>query len=590
MLFFWGLLFSLALFAPHSGQAASIENFNSRLDIKSDGAVYVTETIVYDFGSEQKHGIYRVIPVKYQRNGLNYSLGFSFERVTDEQGRSYKANVTNVGAYWEMKVGDPDILVSGKKFYVFQYTVTDAINFFSDHDELYWNTTGNGWKVEIQTASAQVTLPVAVSALAVTKACFAGTLGGTDPCSGFTVNVDANEKADTVTFHHDGFLDVGQGLTIVIGFPKGLIKEPSLTRTVIKTILDNKIFFLPLTVFFALLYYWYTRGRDPEGRGTVVVQYEAPEGLVPAEVGTIIDEHADNYDISAEVINLAVKGYLKITRLEKKEFIFGTTVDYEFERIKSSVPLGSEVEGELLRKLFKRRSKSSVASILDSGSYEPLSSVRLSDLKDQFSKDLAELKKIVYGMVTRKGYFVQNPETVRNMFFIGGGVVVVFGFLFGHIWGASGLWSLILSGALAFIFGFVMPKKTQKGVAAKEYILGLKTYLSVAEKERIEFHNAPEKSPKLFEKLLPYAMVLKVENVWGAQFADLYKDSAPGWYVNGAGQAFIFSSFMSDLGNFSKATGTTLAAVPGGAGSGGSGFGGGGFSGGGFGGGGGGSW
>jgi uncharacterized membrane protein len=136
----------------------------------------------------------------------------------------------------------------------------------------------------------------------------------------------------------------------------------------------------------------------------------------------------------------------------------------------------------------------------------------------------------------------------------------------------------------------LMPQKTLKGVATKEYILGLKKYLSVAEKDRLKFHNAPDKNPQRFEKLLPYAMVLGVEKEWAEQFKDIYKQN-PNWYEDRTGSPVAFNSliFVNSLNSFSSEANSSLYSNPSSGASGGSGFSGGG-SGGGFGGGGGGSW
>jgi uncharacterized membrane protein len=148
--------------------------------------------------------------------------------------------------------------------------------------------------------------------------------------------------------------------------------------------------------------------------------------------------------------------------------------------------------------------------------------------------------------------------------------------------------SAIISAIIVFVFGFLMPARTHKGVLAKEYILGLKEYLMVAEKDRIKFHNAPEKNPKQFEKLLPYAMVLGVEKEWAEQFKDIYIQN-PSWYNDPSGANFNSLVLLSSLNSFSSSTNSVLTSVPSSASGGGSGFGGGG-GGGGFGGGGGGSW
>jgi len=169
-----------------------------------------------------------------------------------------------------------------------------------------------------------------------------------------------------------------------------------------------------------------------------------------------------------------------------------------------------------------------------------------------------------------------------------GGTIFLMSFPNAGIFGALGITSFAISGLLIIIFGLFMPAKTRKGALAKEHILGFKKYLSVAEKDRIEFHNAPKKNPERFEKLLPYAMALGVEEEWAKQFEGIY-DKQPDWYGGPSAARFNALTLTRSLNSFSSSANSTLASKPSSASGGGSGFSGGG-SGGGFGGGGGGSW
>jgi len=336
-----------------------------------------------------------------------------------------------------------------------------------------------------------------------------------------------------------------------------------------ETLKDNWILVLPVIVFIVMFRLWWLKGRDPKGRGTIIAQYEAPDNLTPLEVGTIIDERADNKDISAEIINLAVKGYLKISKVENK--VFFKTDDYQLEKLKESNDLKEHFDKDLLSGIFKNRKK-----------------IKLSDLKNEFYKTLNKINEEIYDILTTKGYFVKNPNTVVWKYLATGFACVFLAFLLGSFFGGLVILSFIISGIVIGIFGWFMPARTLKGVRAKEYILGLKEYLSVAEADRIKFHNAPEKNPERFEKLLPYAMVLGVEKEWAKQFEGIYKNP-PSWYSDPSGASFNSLLFVSSLHNFSASANSTLASTPSQASGGGSGFSGG-SSGGGFGGGGGGSW
>lgn len=320
-----------------------------------------------------------------------------------------------------------------------------------------------------------------------------------------------------------------------------------------------------------MLSLWLKRGRDPKGRGTIIAQYEPPDNLTPVEVGTVIDEKVDKKDISAEIIYLAVKGYLKIILLEGGGLF--KTKDYELQKLKDENDLPNDFDKKLMESLFGSKS-----------------SIKLSDVKKDFNfyKDITETIEKIYQSVVNKNYFGKNPNKVKTVYIIIGVIIWFFGFLSGFIFGSFGIVSGFIAGLIVIIFGIFMPVKTKEGVLAKEHILGLKEYLSVAEKERLSFHNAPEKNPEHFEGFLPYAMVLGVEKEWAKQFEGIYNQQ-PNWYVGPVSGGFSVAVFVNDLGRF-QASANAVFGGRGSAASGGSGFGGGGFSGGGFGGGGGGSW
>lgn len=579
---FIGTALLFAALAHAASAAERINEFSVSVRIRPDAAIAVTERITYDFGAEQRHGIFRDIPFKYRARGGTFALRLFDIIVTDENGIRYPFTVSTQGSDKRIKIGDPNAYVTGIKTYVISYKVKRAINYFADHDELYWNAIGTNWKVPIANPSASVTLPAAVDPASVHIECFAGPYGSSAPCAA------SETSADRAMFSH-GALSPGEGLTVVVGFPKGIVAKPSPIASFLETLRDNGILALPIFTLGLLFWLWRTRGRDPAGRGTIVPQYDPPrheevfgksiakEFLTPAEVGTIVDEHAQNKDVSAIIIDLAVRGYLKITHTGEAGIIFKST-DYILEQLKPGDDLKNQFEKILLKELFDY----GVTLPSDTSS---IAMVRLSDLKDKFRKELEEVKKEIYRATELKGYFPHNPHTVRGAY-IGAGIsAIVLGFFLGRVWGALGVVSFILSGVLAIIFSFAMSRRTLKGVRAKEYILGFKDYLSYAEKDRIRFHNAPEKNPERFEKLLPYAMVLGVEKEWAKQFEGIYREP-PRWYHDPSGQAFSALVFTDTLGGFSSTASSTLSSAPGG----GSGFGGGGGAGGGGGGGGGGSW
>ncbi len=550
-----------------SAQVAEVEknaSYNGEIKINSDSSVDVKEIITYDFGDRQKHGIFRFIPVKYKARGGNFNLRISKIKVADENGAPYNFTVSYPGNDIEIKIGDADKFVSGQKTYVISYVIRRAVNYFPDHDELYWNFTGNEWQVPVENVLVRVILPDIAKDNLQYK-CFEGAYGSTDECQ-------ASAEGNVLEYQSVDNISPGQGMTIVAGWPKGITKEPTAFQKFLDIARDNWTLAVPVIVFVLMFRLWFAKGRDPKGRGTIIAQYEPPDSLAPAEIGTMMDGSADNKDASATIIDLAVRGFLKIKRTEEKAFLgLGKNTEYTFSRTKDEEP-ERDFEKEVMKGIF-----------------DSVKEKKLSDLKNKFYKTLSTVKDQLYESVTQKGYYAQNPNTQFGLWIaiaIVGGAVMAF--TFGMLQDGWGVASGIVSGLIILVFGWLMPAVTKKGAELKENILGFKDFLSVTETDRLKFHNAPEKNPEMFEKFLPYAMVLGVEKEWAKQFEGIYNQQ-PDWYEDPSGRAFnaiILSSIVSD---FSDSATSAMASQPSSAAGGGSGFSGGG-SGGGFGGGGGGSW
>lgn len=564
-------IFSFFLLNASSVHAQEkIDEFNVNISLVQDSSFVVTEEIVYNFGSEQRHGIHRDIPYSYQRSGSKYNVRFKVLSVVNEEGKAWPYTVRKLGGKMKVKIGDSEVYVTGIKTYRLTYEVKRAINYFDDHDELYWNVTGDEWLVSITSATATITLPRAVKEDDIQLACYTGSFGSTDQVCSSEIVSDTE-----ISFTTDDKLFTYEGLTIIIGLPKGVLIKPGTWQQVQWFLIDNWSIAIPIIVLFSMFYLWYSRGRDPRVRSTVIPYYEPPDKMPVGELGTIIDEKADLKDISATIIQLAIKGYLKIKEIEKKK-LFGKDRDYELIKLKEADKHLQEYE----KKIFK--------GMFDVGKTRTVSS-----MKNKFYVHLKKIKKALYELVVLDGYFFTNPEKVRQKYAILAALVIPIGviilFVLGNV--VAGI-STALAGVIAIVFSRYMPRKTKKGAEAHKQILGFKWFLSVTETERLKFHNAPAKSPKEFEEFLPYAMVLEVEKEWADQFKDMYV-TPPEWYEGRPGTAFGAWYLASSLGLMSSNINSAMVTAPRGtstAGFGGSGFGGGGFSGGGFGGGGGGSW
>ena len=318
----------------------------------------------------------------------------------------------------------------------------------------------------------------------------------------------------------------------------------------------------PLLILFLLLRKWFKIGRDPKGRGTIIPQYKPYKKLTPGLTGTLIDAKADLRDITSTIIDLAVRGYIKIIQTDKKKFTL--------KKLKNSDSNLLDYEKELFKGIFG----SSKEKDLD-------------DLKHKFYKHIPTIRTDMYELMVSLKFFNKDPEKIRKKYRTWGILLTAFGF-FG-IWAYGLGLPLFAWGILFFIFAPLMPGRTKNGVEGKEWSDGYEMYLHHAERYRLK-----KMTPEHFEASLPYAMVFKVEKEWAKNFEKIYKQ-APSWFEPYPGAMGTWSSiyFVSMLSSsFNPALTSTLASRPGGSYSGGgassgmSGFSGGGFSGGGFGGGG----
>jgi len=567
---FLGLFFSSAFC-----RAEEINSFSSTMKINANATVNFTEVIKYNFGDLEKHGIYRYIPVDYTEGNSNYSINVSNISVTDTDGLNYDFVDAYNGRNLNLKIGDPDALISGLKTYVIKYDVVGAINYFNNHDEFYWNVNGSDWPVSILKSKATVIVPFEIKNPNLEIKCFYGAYGSKNECN-FSYLI--KEGYTQIDFEAPVALASGEDLTIALSFPKGLIAQnapvapirDSVSSSIERsrfvsgfTSINVKDIAVSILLFIVFLFTWFKFGKEPKGRGVIIPQYDVPDGLTPIQVGTITDERVDNVDISAQIIYLAINGYLKITKLEKN--------DYKLEKLKDDSTLPNAFDKLLMSYLFGKGDTVTFSDIKKrEGDF--LTQDYIKDIKEEVLEDLRS-----------REYFNKSSSIAKMSVLSICGALFYLGFSLG-----LGI-AFVFSTVIVFILTYsLFSSRLKKGVEAKEYINGLKLYLSVAEKRRIDFHNDPKSNPKVFEKFLPYAMVLGVEKKWAEQFNSIYLSN---WYVSSNPAAFIIATdFVHDMASFRTATNNTFSITNVGTGSGVSAFGGGGFSGGGGGGGGGGSW
>lgn len=567
---------------PQSYETAveEIESYHTALEVHTDSSVRVTETIVYNFASNQKHGIYRDVPVRYTtKSGTIEELDLQDISVTDENGTPYHFTTSHEGDNERIKVGDSDVLISGVHTYVITYRVPGVVGFFDSYDEIYWNAIGTEWPVPINNASAEIILPFEVPSSGFGIACYTGYEGANTSC-------DSHSVPPGDTYSHIQFaqasLAPGEGLTVAAGFPKGLVTEPPRPWWwPLRPYIPYAFFLLPILAFIFQYRRWQRVGRDPKGTGVIVPQYEAPDGLSPMQIAFLLNETFDQ-SLSAEIIYLATKGYLKIDRIEKK-VLFITTHDYQLTKLKDEDAGLTAYQRELFTNLFSTNI------------------VTLSSLENQFYTTAQEVEGHCEDSMVDQGYFPPRKRSVSingvrqstytttesrliATMVIGFGIFI--SIFTGSFVGSSLAGFATFSAFLIFgAFEIIMPHRTEKGVLTREKVQGFKLYLSVAEKDRINFHDAPEKSPEVFQKFLPYAMALGVVDAWAKVFEGITLP-APSWYNDPSMTGFNSAVFASHMSSFAETSSSSLTSAPGSS----SGSGGGGFSGGGGGGGGGGSW
>ena len=562
-------------------QAITITDFHSSIAILKSGDLNVVETIAATFTTPH-HGIYRDITYSYRspNTGERVTIGIKVSKVTLDGG-PVPYSIGRHGSDLRIRIGDPNRTITGDHTYVISYTVSRALLFHKDYVQLYWNVTGNRWEIPIDKTEALVTLPPGVKPGDVSAVSYVGYLGSRTRGTAPQVDTTGRLLFTTKT------LMPGEGLTIDVAIPrdKAGIAAPSAGDRALWFLGANKYAGLPIIALIGMFILWLKVGKDP-AKGTIAPQFAPPKDIHPGEAGILIDDRADLRDITAMVIGLAVNGYIKIREVkpeeaglvEKVRELFGHSgpADYEFIKVKSPDDKLTRAEKRMMNAIFD-------ATHPDKRS--------LSSLENEFYQHLPQIKADLYSELIKKGFYPHNPERVRGFYIVLGALIIGFGVFLGIFFASLYLGiAVAVSGLIVLAFAPIMPRKTKKGVAVYRDLRGLAEYIHRAEVKQMEFHDAPEKTPQLFSKLLPYAMAFNLTRIWTRQFAGLLQEP-PDWYI-GVSPTFNGMMFGLAMMNLSSGMAHTFVSAPRTAGSawgGGASFGGG-FSGGGFGGGGGGGW
>ena len=578
---------ALAIFAAARPVSADegwvITSFQSQLTVNRDSTLAIIETIRVNFATEH-HGIFRTIPLRYRYDD-NHDRYYNLrvESVTDgTKDVPYDAYVDSDNEV--IKIGDPTVMVSGDQIYVIHYSVEGAMNSFSDHDELFWNVDGALWPVTKESITAHVTTPAGAW---TELACYQGPTGSREACP-------TSAQDNFLTFSSTRPLAAGEQMSIAVKLVKGAVDVPA-------PMLEDRLRFFPDGAFdlnpftigaFALTLLlglglvgrnWWLHGRDREyltqyyltndprqrteplfEHVPVAVEFGPPQNMRPAELGLILDESADPKDVTATIVDLAVRGHITITELPQVK---------DWELIRKGAPVSELMPYE--------------KTILD-GMFIGLNKMRLSELKIFFRPALTKAESEIYSDALSRGLFTSNPHLARigwgcaGLAVLGAGVAltVTLGRAFG--WGLIGVAIALVGLALVVTFP-AMPQRTAAGRDLMQHTLGFRLYMTTAEKYREQF----AAKAGIFNELLPYAIVFGCVALWAKAFEGIDTTATNNWYYGtGPFQAALLASSLQSM---NASISSAISYVPPSSGSS-SGFGGGGFSGGGGGGGGGGAW
>lgn len=595
-----------------------IQEFSSHIEIKKDSDIVVTETIrVQAEGAEIQHGIFRDFPTLYSGPlGLRSTVPFELlEVLRDGKPEPWHTETRSNGL--RIYLGSSSVFVPpGETTYTIKYRTGRQLGFFKDFDELYWNVTGNGWKFPILRASACVELPPGAKARSIEA--YTGPKG----TKGSAYKIVGQPGCD-VSLATTAPLSPGEGFTVAVTWPKGFVEEPSPGAGIL-TIAGSNAGLLAgiiglVLVFGYFLISWILFGRDPES-GIIVPLFEPPEGFTPQDVrylnglGT-----CDQTGFAAAVLHLAVQKDISIRQAGEKSYSLvkensrssdpgqthlietlfksGSSLALEQRNHATLRAAQSVLAKDLAKKIgpyFSRNTRIWVPGLLATLIPLGLSLTSAPEKGDAvfmmlwlsiWSVGCAALSMTAFKAWRSPNKLGAIPITLFSIPFFGGWIFGITALV-----KAASPWVCVLyvvGITLCILFQHLLKRPTPEGQRLRDRIQGFKKYLSVAEAERLGLENPPERTPELFEKFLPYALALGVEQAWSEQFSDilaaasqdLQSGTRPTLFVLPLATAASFTdSFSSAISSASTAPGSS------------SGSGGGGSSGGGGGGGGGGGW
>lgn len=607
-----------------------ITSFDANYAVDPSGTIAVREQIDVDFHSLQKHGIFRDLfwrvdctPARIVTEARvsscpegryrSYDIHVVSVNAADLSPRTYETS--NIGDTFRIKIGDAGAFISGKQTYIINYTLRGALDSYANHDELYWNASGQ-WPVPILAVSTKVTLP---SGDLTETRCFQGTPQLSNPC---TAKADGTQAA----FSSRDKLGRHEQVTVLASFPHGVVTVPPTMLWHGESFRDfytldafelGGSVLVGLLAALALAALWWRAGRDyayksvfyltqdpAQGRkplfggSPVVVEFTPPEDLRPAQMGFLLDERPDTLDITATIVDLAVRGYLKIEEMTGRKAFSGGK-DWRLTKLKDGDKDLLPFEQVTLDALFSE-------GLFGRKKAKEGKPVRLSELRYHFQWKLWNIRDALYKDAAERNWFERDPRKAKAAWGAPAFALTLAGlvlcFAAGVAFGRALLFNAVPVAGLALVpLAHTMSRRTATGSEGLRRILGFRLYIETAETRRQEFNE----QANIFARYLPYAIVFGSVTKWAKAFSGLDDEvqQSLDWYSGGdLSHGFAVGAFSTMLAGMASEMNNTVASVAPPVSSGGSsvssssssfgsfGGGGGGFSGGGGGGGGGGSW
>ena len=501
-----------------------VDDFYTEITVNVDGTISVTENINYNLGQNERHGIFRNIPYKKTNaDGKSFKMDIDVVSVEDELGTAYRYETSSGNGQISIKIGDANEHVTGVKTYIISYIVSGALTYFSEQTELYWNLTGNDWEIPILRSSANINLPKEINDSLTNAVCYTGIKDSTEK------SCEHSAEANTYSLVSSKPLQPGEGLTVVIGFPPDWVDilEPKPDNSWLLSYIFGLLFVIAGLYWFILLPIiifnkrYKIRKYFKDNQKVVAAWFDPPKNDVrnsytPAETGILIDKRPDHKEVTATIIHLAQRGFLKIVEQEVSGFLGKTneTVFVKLKEYKTDVDL-KEFEFLILDGLFSTKDTISTKELKKS---------------TKFGENIVKFMTEVENSLEKHNLFDTDFSNAKNI----NSALLVFGAFTFNL-------PLLL---VLLIMRHHYIKFNNVGIQKFSETASLYNFL-ISQSEQLDFQS---KNQMFFEKLLPYATAFGAERIWAEKFKDL-EFTKTDWYDGGLNNSLAFTSLSYNIGS-----------------------------------------